>query len=71
MPQVQTSHPCPSAGCERLVPFDMLACKVHWYELPMTLRRAIAGTWREGDLEAWAGWRRLAVGILDRSVENR
>lgn len=34
----QATHRCARVGCEEQVPLDRVACKVHWYELPESLR---------------------------------
>jgi hypothetical protein len=39
-------HTCPAPGCSRQVPYEMLACHVHWYSLPKDLRARVWSTYR-------------------------
>ena len=41
-------HICPGPGCEAQVPYEMLACSRHWYQVPRALRNAVYVTWRRG-----------------------
>lgn len=36
-----TTHDCPAPGCDAQVPFEMLACRTHWYQIPSDLRREL------------------------------
>lgn len=63
MPE-QALHKCPADGCTTEVPFDILACKVHWFQLPEPLRRSISRHWRNSELDDWAHARAQAVRIL-------
>lgn len=37
---------CAKPGCDVVVPHGMLACRPHWYALPVDLRRTINATYR-------------------------
>lgn len=41
-----TRHDCPAPGCDKRVPFHILACKTHWYMIPKPVRDKL---WREYD----------------------
>lgn len=41
------SHECPKNGCDRRVPFHMLACRAHWYQVPKPIRDAVWRTYRD------------------------
>lgn len=41
-----TTHVCPGAGCERVLPVHLLACPPHWWALPGHLRHAVTTAWR-------------------------
>jgi len=43
-----STHLCPGPGCERRVPAAMLACRAHWFQVPLFERD-----------EVWAAWRAL------------
>jgi hypothetical protein len=45
MPRSEDTHDCPG-GCGRAVPHRLLACGPCWYELPVSLRRAVIDTYR-------------------------
>jgi len=45
-------HKCPMPGCNVQVAYTQLACKPHWYWLPLPLRRAITETYRGRKVEA-------------------
>lgn len=62
---VANTHKCPAKACSVQVPLEVLACKRHWFALPPALRHSISRTWRQGELEAWAEWRKHAVAILN------
>jgi hypothetical protein len=36
-------HDCPGPGCEAQVPYDMLACRRHWYQVPRNIRSRDVG----------------------------
>jgi hypothetical protein len=42
------SHRCPGPGCDAQVPYEMLACRRHWYQVPRALRNAVYTAWRNG-----------------------
>lgn len=42
-------HECPAPGCKRRVPYEMLACRVHYRLLPNPIRNRLYRTWRDGD----------------------
>lgn len=41
-------HECPADGCDRRVPYEMLACAYHYRLLPKPLRNRLYRTWRDG-----------------------
>jgi hypothetical protein len=41
-------HQCPGPECEAEVPYEMLACSRHWYQVPKQIRRAVYRTWGDG-----------------------
>lgn len=48
-----SGHDCPAPGClVTKLPYAMLACPKHWYELPEDLRTRIWRTWRRTDTVA-------------------
>lgn len=42
------THTCPGPACIREIPYDRLACPMHWYQLPQALRSLIYRTWGNG-----------------------
>ena len=42
------SHTCHHPTCEVPVPPKMLACRVHWYQLPLEPRKAVWKTYTPG-----------------------
>lgn len=38
---------CPHPSCERLKPFEMYACKAHWFSLPKPIRDDIWSAYRK------------------------
>lgn len=42
------THQCPKRGCRVQVPYEQLACKRHWYELPKAIRDAVNKAFRRG-----------------------
>jgi hypothetical protein len=55
------SHPCPARDCTEEMPFEQLACRKHWFELPPKLRASISSMWRRGDLRGYLEARQDAV----------
>lgn len=45
---VTTPHTCHAIGCERIVKERIFMCYWHWSRLPVTLKRRIWATYREG-----------------------
>lgn len=41
-------HRCPGPGCAEQVPFEMLACRQHWYQVPRPVRSAVWRAWANG-----------------------
>jgi len=41
-------HQCPGPECDEQVPYGMLACRRHWYQVPKAIRGAIYGAWQNG-----------------------
>ena len=42
------THDCPGPGCEAQIPYEMLACSRHWYQVPKALRTAVYRAWDHG-----------------------
>lgn len=64
-----TKHDCPANGCDKEVPFEVLACKAHWFALPVPLRKRISQSWARQDLLEWAAARAEAVTLLGGVVD--
>lgn len=62
-------HDCPKVGCPERLPFEVLACKQHWFELPAGLRFGIGATWRNGNMAKYMELREEAVAILNGMTE--
>ena len=43
-----TGHTCPGPGCEAEIPYEMLACRRHWYQVSPATRKAVWAAWRNG-----------------------
>lgn len=43
-----TDHICPAPQCDARIPFNMLACRRHWYQVPKPLRDAVWRAWDNG-----------------------
>lgn len=41
-------HACPGPECEEQIPYEMLACRRHWYQVPKAVRNAVYGAWKDG-----------------------
>jgi len=41
-------HECPGPGCKQSIPYHMLACRRHWYQVSPATRRRVWGTWAVG-----------------------
>jgi len=41
-------HRCPGPDCTQDVPYDMLACSRHWYQVPKAIRAAVWRAWDRG-----------------------
>lgn len=44
-----SSHQCPGPKCGREIPFELLACSAHWYQVPRPLRAAVWRAWDGGN----------------------
>jgi hypothetical protein len=42
-------HICPGPECEKEIPYEMLACSRHWYQVPKPLRSAVYHAWDNGN----------------------
>lgn len=42
-------HDCPGPGCQRQVPYTMLACGRHWRQVTPGTQREVYATWRRGE----------------------
>lgn len=62
-------HKCPKDGCEIRVPFNTLACRPHWFSLPINLRGEISRAWRNNDLVRHAELRQQAVTFLNGTAD--
>jgi hypothetical protein len=60
---VSDLHDCPADGCPKRLPFEMMACRKHWFVLPPALRRDINRAWRTGDVVETIRLRR-EVGLI-------
>lgn len=38
-------HYCPGPDCDKDVPYDMLACPRHWYQVSKPVRAAVYRAW--------------------------
>lgn len=63
-------HDCPAAGCPRRIPFEQMACRLHWFALPPDLRRRVGRAWRSGDTSAILAVRREVVATLAATVPH-
>lgn len=59
-------HKCPKEGCAIELPREILACRPHWFALPMELRNRINRTWRGGAIGEYVAARQEAVDWLNR-----
>ncbi len=41
-------HTCPGPECGKEIPYDMLACSRHWYQVPKAIRAAVYRAWNNG-----------------------
>lgn len=62
-------HPCPKNDCPEQLPFELMACKAHWFALPPELRRRINTAWRTGDVRGTIHARREVDAWLNGSSE--
>lgn len=46
VPYTKTTHHCPRRGCPRVISLRLFACRPHWEELPVMVRRNIVDTAR-------------------------
>jgi len=44
-----TVHQCPGPDCQEPIPYDMLACARHWYQVPKSVRNAVWRAWDQGN----------------------
>jgi hypothetical protein len=42
------SHECPGPGCSIPVNDDKLACRAHWFQVPMRVRNRVYSAWARG-----------------------
>ena len=43
-----STHECPKVGCSRRVPFHMLACRNHWYQVSKPTRDWVWDAYNSG-----------------------
>jgi hypothetical protein len=43
-----SGHKCPGPDCDAEVPYEMLACSRHWYQVPRAIRAAVWRAWADG-----------------------
>lgn len=68
----RTSHVCPKAGCERLVPRERLACPSHWALVSWPTQREVYAAWRSRDVDRHAAAMTAAIAEMNRmSAQNR
>lgn len=41
-------HTCPGPQCTAQIPYEMLACRRHWYQVTREIRSLVWRTWRGG-----------------------
>ena len=41
-------HTCPGPGCSAQIPYHMLACRTHWYQVSRPVRSLVWRTWDNG-----------------------
>jgi hypothetical protein len=41
-------HNCPGPECDAQVPYEMLACRRHWFQVPMRIRNLVYAAWDRG-----------------------
>lgn len=41
-------HECPGPDCTKQVAYELYACRRHWYQVPLPLRKAVYDTWAGG-----------------------
>jgi hypothetical protein len=61
-----TTHECPTPGCEERVPFERFACRAHWYSLPPRLRTKLNAAWRFGTADEHVKVRAECVKWLEK-----
>lgn len=44
------NHVCPGFGCDRQIPFGVLACRKHWARVSPATKRAVLDQWRNDPL---------------------
>lgn len=45
------THPCPAPDCQQQeVEDDKVSCRMHWFDLPLTIRKKIWDGQRQGTL---------------------
>ena len=55
---------CIGPECEVRVPAHVVACRTHWWRLPLALRTTIAAAQRAGDVRTISSARREAARFL-------
>jgi hypothetical protein len=48
-----TYHDCPGPGCTARVPYEMLACRRHWRQVPQRLQNRVYATWEDSAYARW------------------
>lgn len=54
-------HNCPGPFCKQQVPYELFACRRHWYQVQQEVRSVILRAWKAGDLETHAHAAHIAV----------
>lgn len=44
------THPCPAPDCIVQVPQSQLACRAHWYSIPVEIRSRVWSGYRSNDV---------------------
>jgi hypothetical protein len=42
------THTCPGPECTADIPYEMLACRSHWYQVPRRQRNEVYAAWDHG-----------------------
>ena len=57
----EQTHECPAPGCTQRMSMHLLACRPHWFMLPLDMRRGIWSAWYGTDQAEYMDRRAEAV----------